>query len=77
MYFRFFIDPLCQCPPAPANGRTSSCSGTARVRARLYYYCNSGFYLRGSIYRTCLSSGSYARWTPAPTCERGLLHFIV
>ena len=64
----------CQCPPAPANGRTAYCSRTARVGARLNYYCNSGYYRVGSWYRTCLVSGN---WTDAPTCQRSLLQDIM
>ena len=69
----------CQCPPAPANGSRSYCSGTASVGTNLYYYCNSGYYRDGSNYARCLPFGN---WTETPTCKKseliiiGLLIFI-
>ena len=64
----------CQCPPAPANGTTSSCSGPVQAGTQLYYNCNSGYYREGSSYRTCLP---YGNWTDPPTCKTGMLQQLL
>ena len=59
----------CQCPTAPRNGYTRSCSDTDPVGSYVNYYCYNGYALIGGLRsRRCQSSYN---WTGTePRCLR-------
>ena len=74
--FLFPIVKSCTCPSPPTYG-TISCneSHLAGTGSRVTYYCNGGYTLSGSSYRTCQNSGN---WTGTdPTCVKRKLSIIV
>ena len=68
LYLFFFLGIECPVQPAPANGAILYPNGR-NLDDLLVYTCNSGYVIRGTTSRQCLSTGLWASEAATCTCK--------
>ncbi|XP_030849845.1 inactive serine protease PAMR1 [Strongylocentrotus purpuratus] len=69
----FFKEIICEDPGVPMNGYKANAKLVYHLNDAVYFHCNDGYTMNGSILNFCTQSGEWAHPVPVcggPTCSK-------